>query len=121
MQDLSTSEFSGRGAGPTILEEYQSQLSEQRLEIQDKNKRIQTLQRDYEYLLTSSNNDIQRLESKEQEIERLKRSVTKLQKEIADSKANQRQGNLSTIKSSGNKSNEAVPDNKKRYTFGAHN
>lgn len=90
MQELSASEFMAGdvgGGGLTILEEYQNQLESQRVEIQDKSQLVKTLQRDYEYLMTSSNNDIKRLEQKEQEIERLKRSVTKLQKEIADSKA----------------------------------
>lgn len=90
MEELSTSEMMigdvGGGGGPTILEEYQNQLESQRVEIQEKSQLVKTLQKDYEYLMTSSNNDIKRLEQKEQEIERLKRSVTKLQKEIADSK-----------------------------------
>ena len=76
------------GQGPTILEQYQNQLEQYRLEIQDKSKIVKNLQKDYEYLMTSSNNDIKRLEQKEQEIERLKRSVAKLQKEIADNKLN---------------------------------
>jgi hypothetical protein len=60
------------------LEEYQSKIEDQRKELQDKAIVVKNLQKDYEYLMQSSNNDVKRLESKEQEIERLKRSLNKL-------------------------------------------
>ncbi len=60
------------------MEEYQSKIEDQRKELQDKAIVVKNLQKDYEYLMQSSNNDVKRLESKEQEIERLKRSLNKL-------------------------------------------
>ncbi len=112
--------INGVSSGLTILEEYQNKIEDQKKELQEKFIVIKNLQKDYEYLMQSSNNDIKRLESKEQEIERLKRSLSKLQKENAEIKASQRNPNHYQApggkSTAANKSNEPAP--KKRYTFG---
>lgn len=79
-------------SGPSILEEYQLQLQEQKRELQEKQNQVRQLQHDYEQLMESSHRDTKSLESKEQEIERLKRSVAKLQKENVEIRNAQRRG-----------------------------
>mmetsp|Transcript_23012 Transcript_23012/g.22359 ORF Transcript_23012/g.22359 Transcript_23012/m.22359 type:complete len:116 (+) Transcript_23012:745-1092(+) len=86
-------------SGPCILEEYQVKVEEQKKELQEKHLMVKTLQKDYEFLFQQNEKDTKMLESKEQEIERLKRSVNKLQKEIVTSKNEQRRGSKMALPS----------------------
>lgn len=79
-------------SGPCILEEYQVKVEEQKKELGQKNQLLKQLQKDYENLFQSSQQDTRMLESKEAEIERLKRSVNKIQKENAQLRTDQRRG-----------------------------
>lgn len=68
-------------SGPCILEEYQVKVEEQKRELNEKIQQINQLQKDNEYLVKQAIQDTENLETKEKEIERLKRSNNKLQKE----------------------------------------
>lgn len=68
-------------AGPSVLEEYQARAEEQKRELQEKDAQIRQLHREQEQLVEQAHQDTRNLELKEQEIERLKRSLNKLQKE----------------------------------------
>ena len=65
-------------------------------ELNDKLQQVKTLQRDNESLVESANRDLKNLETKEQEIERLKRLVAKLQKDNVDIKNEAKRSNFST-------------------------
>lgn len=67
-------------------------MEEQKKELGGKNQLIKTLQKDYELLHNQTSSDMKLLEEKEKEIERLKRSVNKLQKENIQIKNDQRKG-----------------------------
>lgn len=70
----------------SILEEYQQKVDELKRDNAEKHTQVKQLQRDYEQLLESSERDVKSLEAKEQEIERLKRSINKLQKDAVQTR-----------------------------------
>ena len=77
-------------SGPTVLEEYQLKVEEQTRELNNLNLRVKSLQTDNSQLIEQATRDTRSLENKEMEIERMKRQNTKLQKELADLKLEQR-------------------------------
>jgi len=74
----SDEDFVFGSSGPCILEEYQVRVEEFKRDLAEKHHQIKQLQKDYEMLLQSSQQDVKNLEMKEKEIERLKRTVAKL-------------------------------------------
>jgi hypothetical protein len=90
-------------------------------ELTDKLQQVKTLQRDNESLVESANRDLKNLETKEQEIERLKRLVAKLQKDNVDIKNEAKRSNFSTkpISSARPQSSEIAAIKKKNSI--AHN
>ena len=77
-------------SGPTVLEEYQLKVEEQTRELNNLNLQVKSLQTDNQQLIEQSTRDTRTLEDKEVEIERMKRMNTKIQKELADLKVEQR-------------------------------
>ena len=77
-------------SGPTVLEEYQLKVEEQTRELNNLNLRVKSLQTDNQQMIEQATRDTRSLENKEMEIERMKRQNTKLQKELADLKIEQR-------------------------------
>jgi len=69
------------GAGPTILEEYQTQIGELKNDLDQKQLLITQLQHDSESLLKQSEEDQKVMEKYALDIEQFKRSNAKLQKE----------------------------------------
>ena len=67
-------------------------MEEQKKELLMKDTTIKSLQKDYELLFKQSEDETKSLEAKEKEIERLKRSLNKTQKDLATAKNDQRRG-----------------------------
>lgn len=65
--------------------------------MSEKQQQVKTLQKDNEMLIQQAQQDIKSLETKEKEIERLKRSLNKMQKESATIKNDQRRGTTTRI------------------------
>lgn len=65
-------------SGPCILEEYQVMVEEQKKEISMKDQQLKTIQSDFEMLFQQQKLENKMLEEKGKEIERLKRTISKL-------------------------------------------
>ena len=83
-------------SGPTILEEYQRKVEESSKELSDVQLQLSQLQSDNQQLIEQSVRDTQTLEGKEVELERHRRQVSNLTKEVAQAKDDLRKVRSST-------------------------
>ena len=73
-------------SGPTILEEYQRKVEESSRELQEVQLQLSQLQSDNQQLIEQSVRDTHTLEGKEVELERYRRQVSNLTKELSQAK-----------------------------------
>ena len=73
-------------SGPTILEEYQRKVEESSKELSEVQLQLSQLQSDNQQLIEQSVRDTQTLEGKEVELERQRRQVANLTKEVSQAR-----------------------------------
>ncbi|CAI2359358.1 unnamed protein product [Moneuplotes crassus] len=88
-EDSEEMDFSDLG-GVSILDEYRDKNSKLEKEVKEKDTKLKLLQNECESLLKMGKEDTDRLEEKSKEIQRLKRTNNKLQKENVTLKREQR-------------------------------
>lgn len=91
-------------SGPTILEEYQRKVEESSKELSEVQLQLSQLQSDNQQLIEQSVRDTQTLEGKEVELERQRRQVANLTKEVSQARDDLRKAKSSTPATSAGRS-----------------